>query len=60
LKETRINHLGKLAFKWIYWNILLKGRPMPWVTNHMSPVGKKLTNEQLRSVKAWQQEISPE
>ena len=24
LKESRLNHLGKLAFKWIYWNILLK------------------------------------
>ena len=29
LKETRANHLGKLAFRWIYWNILLPGRPMP-------------------------------
>ena len=29
LKETRANHLGKLAFRWIYWNVLLPGRPMP-------------------------------
>ena len=29
LKESRINHLGKLAFRWIYWNVLLPGRPMP-------------------------------
>ena len=23
LKESRINHFGKLAFRWIYWNMLL-------------------------------------
>ncbi len=40
LKETRINHYGKLIFKWIYWNILLKGRRLP-VTSHMSMAGKK-------------------
>jgi len=37
LKETRANHLGKLAFRWIYWNILLPGRSMP-VPTHMSMV----------------------
>ena len=40
LKETRANHLGKLAFRFIYWNILLPGRPMP-VGAHMSMAGKK-------------------
>jgi sulfide:quinone oxidoreductase len=40
LKETRINHLGKLLFKWIYWNILLRARWLP-VTSHMSMTGKK-------------------
>lgn len=39
LKESRINHYGKLAFSWIYWNILLKGRQLP-VTSHMSMAGK--------------------
>jgi sulfide:quinone oxidoreductase len=39
LKESRINHFGKLFFKWIYWNILLKGRKLP-VTDHMSMKGK--------------------
>jgi sulfide:quinone oxidoreductase len=39
LKESRLNHLGKLIFKWIYWNILLKARFLP-VTNHMSMTGK--------------------
>lgn len=39
LKESRMNHYGKLLFKWIYWNILLRGRHLP-VTNHMSMKGK--------------------
>ena len=30
LKETRANHLGKLAFRWIYWNVLLPGRRCPF------------------------------
>ncbi len=41
LKESRINHFGKLFFKWIYWNILLRGRKLP-VTDHMSMTGKVL------------------
>lgn len=42
LKESRMNHYGKLFFKWIYWHILLKGRKLP-VSNHMSMKGK-ITN----------------
>jgi sulfide:quinone oxidoreductase len=42
LKETRANHLGKLAFRWIYWNVLLPGRSMP-VPTHMSMVGKTIS-----------------
>lgn len=37
LRETRLNHFGKLAFKWIYWNLLLKGVPMPGVGHHYEP-----------------------
>ncbi|MEZ0448348.1 type III sulfide quinone reductase, selenoprotein subtype [Cellulomonas sp. ICMP 17802] len=40
LKETRANHLGKLAFRWVYWNVLLPGRPMP-LSPTMSMAGKK-------------------
>jgi sulfide:quinone oxidoreductase len=40
LKNTRINHLGKLAFERIYWNVLLPGRKMP-VPAKMSMAGKK-------------------
>ena len=41
LKETRLNHLGKLAFRWIYWNVLLPGRPVPLPTL-MSMTGKSV------------------
>ena len=39
LKETRANHVGKLGFRWIYWNVLLPGHSMP-VPTHMSMLGK--------------------
>ena len=39
LKESRINHLGKLAFRWIYWNLLIKGRWIP-IPALMSMAGK--------------------
>ncbi len=39
LEETRANHAGKLAFRWMYWNVLLPGRPMP-LPAHMSMAGK--------------------
>lgn len=42
LKESRLNHMGKLAFKWIYWNMLLRGRPIPFVGPQMNPAGKDL------------------
>lgn len=42
LKETKMNHLGKLAFKWIYWNMLLKGTSIPFVSTAMSEKGKNL------------------
>ncbi|HNP24254.1 MAG TPA: FAD/NAD(P)-binding oxidoreductase [Panacibacter sp.] len=40
LKESRINHMGKLAFRWIYWNMLLKGTHIPFVPATMSESGK--------------------
>ena len=42
LKESRINHLGKMAFKWIYWNMLIKGIHIPFVSATMSKKGKQL------------------
>ncbi|EKD30915.1 MAG: hypothetical protein ACD_77C00449G0005 [uncultured bacterium] len=40
LKNNWINFLGKLFFKWMYWNLLLRARKLP-VTDHMSMAGKK-------------------
>lgn len=40
LKESRMNHMGKLAFRWIYWNVLLKGTHIPFVPATMSESGK--------------------
>ena len=42
LKESRINHMGKMAFKWIYWNMLIKGIHIPFVSATMSKKGKQL------------------
>jgi sulfide:quinone oxidoreductase len=41
LRESRLNHLGKLAFRWIYWNVLLPGRDIPAVGARMSLRGKE-------------------
>jgi sulfide:quinone oxidoreductase len=48
LRETRLNHFGKLAFKWVYWNELLKGVPMPGVDHRMSRLGKQIPIEALQ------------
>ncbi len=40
LRESRVNHWGKLAFRHLYWNVLLPGRRMP-VPTHMSMAGKR-------------------
>jgi sulfide:quinone oxidoreductase len=40
LEESRLNHVGKLAFRWVYWNMLLPGRPIPAVTTRLSMAGK--------------------
>ena len=45
LKESRMNHMGKLAFRWIYWNMLLKGISIPFVSSTMSETGKHFEKE---------------
>jgi sulfide:quinone oxidoreductase len=40
LRESRMNHMGKLAFRWVYWNVLLKGIPIPFVPAKMQEAGK--------------------
>jgi sulfide:quinone oxidoreductase len=29
LQETEMNHWGKMMFRWMYWNLLLKGQELP-------------------------------
>jgi sulfide:quinone oxidoreductase len=41
LAERRMNHWGKLMFKWIYWHALLPGRRLP-VPTSMSMTGKEV------------------
>jgi len=40
LKESHLNHWGKLGFRWAYWHLLLPGRPLP-VPALMSMAGKR-------------------
>ena len=42
LKETHMNHMGKMAFRWIYWNMLIQGKHLPFVSTEMSTAGKKI------------------
>jgi len=41
LKESRLNHLGKLMFQWVYWHVLLPGRDIPGLSPEMPTVGKE-------------------
>lgn len=40
LRESAFNHWGKLAFRWLYWNALLPGRPIP-LPAYLSMAGKR-------------------
>lgn len=39
LKESPVNHWGKMMFRWMYWNLLLKGKELP-IPAQMSMAGK--------------------
>ena len=39
LQESRMNHWGKMLFRWMYWNLLLKGKPLP-ITAQLQMAGK--------------------
>jgi sulfide:quinone oxidoreductase len=41
LEETAMNHYGKVMFRWMYWNFLLRGKELP-IESHMSMAGKRL------------------
>ena len=42
LRESRLNHLGKLMFQWVYWHVLLPGRDVPGIGPEMPTRGKRL------------------
>jgi sulfide:quinone oxidoreductase len=39
LSESKLNHWGKLLFRWVYWNVLLPGKRLP-LPALMSMAGK--------------------
>jgi sulfide:quinone oxidoreductase len=41
LRESRVNHFGKLLFQWVYWRTLLSGREIPGLGPAMPTAGKR-------------------
>ncbi len=39
LEESHVNHWGKLGFRWVYWNLLIKGHELP-IDHRMLMAGK--------------------
>jgi len=39
LEETKANHWGKIMFRWVYWNLLLRGAELP-IQAQMNMAGK--------------------
>ncbi|WP_421890012.1 type III sulfide quinone reductase, selenoprotein subtype [Marinoscillum sp.] len=50
LEENKLNHLGKLGFRWIYWNMLMKGLSIPFITPQMSMKGKKTEKKEVEII----------
>ena len=44
LRESRLNHLGKLMFQWFYWHGLLPGRDVPGIHPDMPTRGKHVSH----------------
>jgi sulfide:quinone oxidoreductase len=42
LRESRLNHLGKLAFQQFYWHVLLPGHDIPGLPASMPRAGQQL------------------
>ena len=42
LRESRLNHLGKLAFQWVYWHALLPGREIPASDRQCRPPARRV------------------
>jgi sulfide:quinone oxidoreductase len=41
LRESRLNHMAKLAFQPFYWHALLPGREVPGISTELSMAGKR-------------------
>jgi sulfide:quinone oxidoreductase len=41
LEESHLTHLGKLGFRWVYWNVLLRGHSIPLMKSQMPQRGKR-------------------
>jgi sulfide:quinone oxidoreductase len=41
LQESRTNHWGKMMFRWVYWNLLIKGADLP-IEAQMVMAGKRV------------------
>ena len=48
LRQSRLNHVGKLAFEWLYWHMLLPGRDIPGIGTDMPLAGKRLEPAQVK------------
>jgi len=35
LEESRLNHMAKLMFQWLYWHVLLPGHDVPGISSQM-------------------------
>jgi len=42
LRESRLDHLGKLAFQTLYWHGLLPARELPGIGSSMPRAGKRI------------------
>jgi sulfide:quinone oxidoreductase len=39
LRESRLNHMAKLLFQWVYWNVLLTGHELPGISARLKARG---------------------
>ena len=51
LEESEMNHWGKMMFRWMYWNILLKGQELP-LPARMSMAGKTVVGKTAAGARA--------
>jgi sulfide:quinone oxidoreductase len=43
LEESHVNHWGKVAFLWMYWNVLVRGHELP-LDHRMLMAGKRMAS----------------